>query len=197
MVKKLYHNMQKNRVKKQFAKSSVFEPDVQFFTCAHCFNSGAKENIQIGQHCFLGCILSAQFGGKITIGNNVYIGGSTALQCKESITIGNNVIIANNAMLIDNNNHPSSPEMRLKMSQCDDYIHDRLWSWEVADSAPIVIRDNVWIGRDTRILKGVTVGEGSIVALGAVVTHDVPPYTVVAGNPAKVVKELERPENQP
>ena len=55
--------------------------------------------------------------------------------------------------------------------------------------------DNVWLGRDCRIMKGVTVGKGSIVALGAIVTKDVPPYTVVAGNPAKVVKQLPSPED--
>ena len=85
--------------------------------------------------------------------------------------------------------------MRLKMSQCDSFLTDELWSWKYADSLPIVIEDNVWIGRDSRILKGVTVGKGSIVALGAIVTHDVPPYCVVAGNPAKVVKRLAEKES--
>jgi ABC-type sugar transport system ATPase subunit len=56
------------------------------------------------------------------------------------------------------------------------------------------VQENVWIGRDSRILKGVTVGKGAIVALSAVVTHDVPPYTVVACNPARVVKQLTPPE---
>ena len=82
------------------------------------------------------------------------------------------------------------------MSECEDFMRDSLWSWEYAESKPIVIKDNVWIGRDCRILKGVTVGEGSIVALGAIVTKDVPPYTVVAGNPAKVVKQLSRDEEE-
>jgi len=196
MLKRLYHKHKQYRVKRNFAKNSVFEPDAYFFTYAHCNNTGRPENISIGNHCYIGCIITAQHGGKVTIGNNVYIGGSTWLQCKDSITIGNNVIIANNTMLIDNNNHPSSPEMRMKMSQCDDFLSDPLWSWQVADSAPIIVEENVWIGRDARILKGVTIGRGSIVALGAIVTHDVPPYTVVAGNPARVVKKLSKPENE-
>ena len=114
----------------------------------------------------------------------------------EKIEIGNDVIIANNVLLVDNNNHPTSPEERMKMSQCDDFLRDELWSWKYAESKPIVIDDNVWIGRDSRILKGVTVGKGSIVALGAIVTRDVPPYSVVAGNPAKVVKTLESLEEK-
>ena len=64
------------------------------------------------------------------------------------------------------------------------------WKWKYADSAPIVIEDNVWIGEYSAILKGVTIGTGSIVASHAVVTKDVPPYTIVAGNPARVVKEI-------
>ncbi|MDO5526467.1 MAG: acyltransferase [Prevotella sp.] len=55
-------------------------------------------------------------------------------------------------------------------------------------SKPIVIKDNVWIGRRAMILKGVTIGEGAVIAAGSVVTKDVPPHTLVAGNPAKVIK---------
>ena len=81
------------------------------------------------------------------------------------------------------------------MSFCDNFMTDKLWSWEFAESSPIKICDNVWIGRDARILKGVTIGEGSIVALGAIVTKDVPPYSIVAGNPASVVKYLSQTES--
>lgn len=65
------------------------------------------------------------------------------------------------------------------------------WKWKHAVSAPIVIEDNVWIGEYAAVLKGVTIGTGAIVASHAVVTKDVPPYTIVAGNPARVVKELD------
>ena len=54
---------------------------------------------------------------------------------------------------------------------------------------PVTIRDNVWIGNGATILKGVTIGEGSVIAAKSVVTRDVPPHTIVAGNPAKVIKE--------
>ena len=105
-------------------------------------------------------------------------------------------MISNNVIIVDNNNHPIEPKMRLKMTSCKDYLNDELWSWKYAESKPIVIEDNVWIGRDSRIMKGVTIGKGSIVALGAIVTRDVPPYSVVAGNPAKVVKILDPLEDE-
>ena len=59
---------------------------------------------------------------------------------------------------------------------------------------PIVIKDKAWIGFNSIILKGVTIGEGAIVGAGSVVTKDVPPYTIVAGNPARIVREI--PENE-
>lgn len=65
-----------------------------------------------------------------------------------------------------------------------------LWRNIYAESAPIIIEDNVWIGERAIILKGVTIGMGAIVATGAIVTKDVPPYSVVAGNPAKIVKDI-------
>lgn len=63
-------------------------------------------------------------------------------------------------------------------------------NWDVVKSKPIKICDDAWIGMNCIILKGVTIGEGAIVGAGSVVTKDVPAWTVVAGNPAKVVKTL-------
>lgn len=183
------------RAKKQFKKHAIVSSNMVFLPGASCRNSGNYANVLIKDHCTIGASFIALFGGKITVDENTYIGGGTVLQSKERITIGKNVIVANNVLLVDNNNHPTAPEERMKMSQCNDFLNDDLWSWKYAESKPIIIEDNVWIGRDSRILKGVKIGKGSIVALGAIVTHDVPPYSVVAGNPAKVVKKLKSPED--
>ncbi len=188
------NKLQLRNIEKAFVRGALVANSPTFLLGASCKNDGPRENIKIGKHCTIGGALFALFGGQIKIGNNVYIGPGTSIQAKESITVSDNVIIANNVILLDNNNHPTSPEMRLKMSACKDFLNDELWSWKYAESAPIIIEENVWIGRDARILKGVTIGIGSIVALGAVVTHDVPPYCVVAGNPAQVVKKLPKPE---
>ncbi len=195
MLKRIRRLYRLKITKKSFAAHAVADASTVFMPGARCENDGNRENIRIGAHCTVGAALVSRFGGVITVGENTYIGPDTSLQAKESIRVGKNVIIANNVLILDNNNHPTSPEARLEMSACADFLHDPLWSWKDADSAPVVIEDNVWIGRDARVLKGVTVGKGSIVALGAVVTHDVPPYTVVAGNPARVVKTLTPPES--
>ena len=67
--------------------------------------------------------------------------------------------------------------------------------WSVVNSAPITIEDDVWIGMDALILKGVTIGKGSIIAPKSVVTKNVPPFTVVGGNPAAIIKQLEKPDD--
>ena len=187
----IYKKISAKKRRRIFLQKTHTANSVVIMPGAACNNSGSKECVQIGEHCTVAALFQALCGGCITVGPDTYIGPGTVIQSKESITIGRGVIIANNVLILDNNNHPVDPQMRQKMSQCEDFLRDPLWSWQYADSAPVVIEDNVWIGRDARIMKGVTVGKGSIVALGAIVTKDVPPYTIVAGNPAKVVKALD------
>jgi len=176
--------------KYKFAKNAVLGDNNTFMSSAKAHVDSKRNCIRIGNNNTIGALFQALCGGNISVGNNTYIGSQTVLQAKESISIGSYVIIANNVLIVDNNNHPVEPEMRMNMSKCDNFLTDELWSWKYAKSKPVVIGDNVWIGRDSRILKGVIIGEGAIVALGAIVTNDVPPYSVVAGNPAKVVKHL-------
>ena len=64
------------------------------------------------------------------------------------------------------------------------------FNWNIVKTKPIVIEDDVWVGFNSIILKGVTIGKGSIVAAGSVVSKDVEPFTVVAGNPALVIKKM-------
>lgn len=194
MIRKIRDYYQLQRIKKSFSKHSVSDAETIFLIGAMCKNTGESSNVVVESHCTVGAIFMCQCGGHIKVGKDTYIGPGTYIQAKESITIGNSVIVANNVLLCDNNNHPTDPKLRLEMSACNDFMNDELWTWKYSESAPIVIEDNVWIGRDARILKGVTVGRGSIVAMGAIVTHDVPPYCVVAGNPAKIVKQLSHKE---
>lgn len=115
----------------------------------------------------------------IVIGDEVYLGFASTLSCADKITIGNRVLIAQFASIYDNNNHPIDPAARAKNMPINE-----------EDIAPVVIEDDVWIGAHSVILKGVTVGKGAVVAMGSIVSKDVPPMTVVAGNPARVVKTI-------
>lgn len=109
----------------------------------------------------------------VTVGKNVYVNHACSMLALGKITIEDDVLIGPKANLLSEG-HPLDPKTRKSM-----------------DVSPVVIKRNAWIGAGATILPGVTVGENSIVAAGAMVTKDVPANTVVAGVPAKVVKELE------
>jgi carbonic anhydrase/acetyltransferase-like protein (isoleucine patch superfamily) len=96
------------------------------------------------------------------------------ISASDQITIGNGVMLANGSYVTDSDWHT---------------IYDRTVRDDRA--SPVTIGDNVWLGDHATVLKGVTIGENSVVAARAVVTRDVPANVVVAGNPAKVVKELD------
>ena len=120
--------------------------------------------------------------GMITIGAQCEIFGTLHSMGDGRISIGDHTCI------YDNNNHPTDPVVREKM--CMEGFHTDAWRWTHSDSKPITIEDNVWIGENAVILKGVQIGRGSIIACNAVVTKDVPPYTIAAGNPARIVKDI-------
>ena len=113
---------------------------------------------------------------QIRIGDNVGM-SSTRIWIHDSLTIGHNVKIGGGVLLIDTDCHPI------------DYLVRRT-SNEGTCSAPIVIEDDVWIGAQSIILKGVTIGARSIIGAGSVVTKNIPSDCIAAGNPCKVIKRL-------
>ncbi|MDJ0879312.1 MAG: acyltransferase [Halieaceae bacterium] len=112
--------------------------------------------------------------GSITLGDYVLVSPGTRISASDEITIGDSVMIANGAYITDSDWHG---------------IYDRTARDDQVK--PVHIGENAWIGDHAMVLKGVTVGQNSVVAARAVVTRDVPANVVVAGNPAKVVKELD------
>lgn len=173
--------------RKVFKKNSVMGKNVDIGPRSNC-ESTCTELINIGNNCRISGRLQSQSGGRIIIGDNTCIYDKTVVGSVESITIGSCVIISNHVHIYDNNNHPTSVSVRHEM--CMNGFDGDPWHWKHSASAPIVIEDDVWIGEYAAVLKGVTIGRGAIVASHAVVTKDVPPYTIVAGNPARVVKEI-------
>jgi len=113
------------------------------------------------------------YGLNITVGRAVFIGYECAITGHGAVTIADEVMIAHKVNLVTAG-HPVEPHHRRA------YI----------TAEPITIGRNVWIGAAATILPGVTVGADSVVAAGAVVTHDVPPATLVAGVPARVIRHL-------
>jgi len=159
-----------------------------------------KENrkyVEIGQNGLIrASFIFESESGYVNIGNNVHIGGGTFIS-RSSITIQDDVTMAWGITLYDHDSHSIFWEHRKNDNyQCySDFINyngnnviNKDWSNVI--SKPILVESKVWIGFDVTILKGVTIGEGAVIGAKSVVTRDVPPWTVVAGNPARVVKQI-------
>lgn len=125
-------------------------------------------------------------GARIECGDRCYIGASH-LVCAERISLEDDVVISWGVTIVDHNSHAILWEDR--KSDILDWAKN-LKNWDNVKISPIRLKRRSWIGFNASILKGVTIGEGAIVAAGAVVTKDVPPYTIVAGNPAIVIRTL-------
>jgi len=145
--------------------------------------------VSIGTGCLIeGSLVTETKNSKIMIGNNVYIGGGTLLDCVSIIEIEDDVLISYQGILADSDNH--SVRYSIRKKDLSDWRDGGRHDWSTTVTKPIKIGKGVWIGARAIILKGVTVGEGAIVGAGSVVTKDVPPWTIVAGNPARIIREI-------
>jgi acetyltransferase-like isoleucine patch superfamily enzyme len=151
--------------------------------------SGESRKIVVGGHTHvLGELFTFAHGGEIKIGEWCYVGEGSRIWSAASIEIGNRVLISHSANIFDSLTHPLQATARHKqVKQILEQGHPLKVS---LNESPVKIRDDAWIGAGAMVLRGVTVGEGGVVAAGAVVTKDVPSYSIVAGNPAVFVREL-------
>lgn len=188
-IKSTPDRMKKRAKLSKFKKYAEFGVGLEVGSVSDCVAEGPGR-IKIGNHSVMLGHLESQSEGKITIGDHCYFAYKSKIGSVNSITIGNCVGIASFAHIYDNNTHPTS--RTVWHDYCQRGFSGDHWKWKHAQSAPVVIGNDVWIGEFAAVMKGVTIGDGAIVAAHAVVTKDVPPYTLVAGNPARVVKELPR-----
>ena len=119
---------------------------------------------------FHGTTISVQNGGYMTVGNCL-INNKCSIMCRKQVSIGNNTDIAAGVLIQDYDGHVLLPNTR------------------ETSALPISIGNNVWIGANSIILKGVTIGDGAVVAAGSIVTKDVPPRCLAGGVPAKIIRE--------
>ena len=193
---------------KKFIKKQKNKKIQKYYDCCEDTHTGngftldlrhpvqGKKYLSIGHNCLIdGQFIFEKESGFISVGDRVHIGGSKFISINE-IQIGDDVTIAWGCTIYDHNSHSVEWEERkhdtireYESIKCSgDPIKNK--DWDVVKSQPIRICDKAWIGMNVIILKGVTVGEGAVVAAGSVVTKDVPAWTVVGGNPAQVIKKL-------
>lgn len=179
--------------------SEPIPPNVQFGEGFYCETAQvfrrlrSKESgaVVMGKHvsCYSGCSFSVGHRGRVTIGDFTLLNGAL-IMAEDRIDIGSHCLISWNVGIADSDFHPLEPAQRLIDAQAlAPFLKDKPPRPKLK-TAPVIIQDNVWIGMNAVILKGVTIGENSVIAAGSVVTKDVPANAVVAGNPALVVKEF-------
>jgi acetyltransferase-like isoleucine patch superfamily enzyme len=158
---------------------------------AWCTNLGDWDDIRLGDRVYVrGLLRCGGRGGKITIGDEVYIGDETIISSESSVSIGSLTLVSHGVHIFDTVGHPLDAAERER-------------DWKVVmgtqpgprpdvPSASVAIGERVWIGFNATIMRGVSVGDGAVIAAGSIVLEDVEPYTMVAGVPARKIKELPR-----
>ena len=155
------------------------------------YRSQAAAGVTIGRGAstYLGTMFDVAEKGEVVLGDYTLVHGARII-CDSRIVIGDYSLISWNVVLMDSYRVPVDPvQRRVVLQALPDRQHRYLDG--VADARPITIGSNVWIGFDVCVLPGVNIGEGSIVGARSVVADDVPPYTIVAGNPARVIRKIE------
>lgn len=153
------------------------------FCFKHYFATG-KVGLRVGRNVTIWrASLAVEKKGLIEIGDNCYI-ANASLVSSSRITIGSCVMIAGGVTIADSDFHPLGPAARVADSIALSPIGDRTRRPPI-ETRPVVIDDDVWIGYNATILKGVHIGAGAVVAPGAVVIRDVASGTLVGGNPAR------------
>lgn len=193
LLQRLTQNIEQIQVEQaaqNFRNNAQIEANCRIGPRAWCVNPAEIDHIQLGQSVICRGILRCEdySPGNIIIHHDVYIGDDVIISCANKVEIGAYTLLAHGVQVFDNDSHPIDPDLRVR-----DYLTilgREPGQRPLIPSAPIYIGERCWIGINVLILKGVSIGNGSVVAAGSIVTSDVPQNTLVAGNPARVVKAL-------
>lgn len=198
MLRKLYYNIceriysvgrlraEKKRIERLKTQGIIPQSSVIHETGSLLNLAGKGGEINVGENCHIYGSLTV-LSGIITVGDYCTIGDMTRIVSRKSITIGNRVMIAHNVNIFDNNSHPTDAVLRHQ-----DFLANYNGNTKEFDAkaAEIIIEDDVWIGFNSIILKGVKIGQGAIIGAGSIVAKDVEPWTINVGNPLRIAHKL-------
>ncbi len=171
--------------------------DARLGSSARIINMGKDSSlITIGASSIVdGDLLTFAHGGRIAVGKWCYIGEGSRVWSAGQINIGDRVMISHNVNIFDSLTHPIDQALRRQhFLAIATTGHPKQID---LGERPVFIEDDAWIAAGAIVLRGVRIGKAAIVGAGAVVTHDVPPFAVVGGNPARVIRYLTAPEGGP
>lgn len=177
------------QVWRQFDEGASIGPNVKLGLDARMINLGAPEQAVLEGDCVVRGCLRLEPQGRMRIGSFVYVGDGAIVSAQSEVTIGEATLLAHGVMVFDNNSHPINPHAREIQFRRMVGVKDR-YTPIVVDAAPVRIGRRCWIGMNAMVMKGVSIGDDTIVAAGSVVTADLPSGVVAAGNPARVLREL-------
>lgn len=202
LIKKIYKKIRKlfSRENNTSAQQHYYDNDTKNLRFSSIYLDMRKplknkKYVRIGNDCSVsGTIIFETPEGFVEIADRVFIGGVTII-CRNSILIEENVQIAWGVTIFDHNAHSFDYKERIK--DIDLFFENKKKNknvlenknWDVVKASPIRICKNAWIGMNTIILNGVTIGEGAIIGAGSVVRSDIPPWTIAMGNPALVIAD--------
>lgn len=164
----------------ELGKNSWFQSPIIWHKPKHI---AIGSNVLIKKRCRIEAISTRKKAGiiRLRIGDNTIFQQNCQIIAADSILIGKNVLIAANVLITDHDHRYDHPEKAAAL------VRD-------LTTAPVVIENGCWLGYGCVVLKGVTIGERAVIGANSVVTKDVPPGSVAAGNPARVIKKINRSE---
>lgn len=143
-----------------------------------------------GAQVYLAVMFDMGRDARVTLGDYASMTGGRLI-CDDAITIGAYTLISWNVVIMDTYRLPLDPALRRRVMHSVGQSTDRVIAHADTPARPVSIGENVWIGFDACVLPGVTIGQGAIVGAKSVVVEDVAPFTVVAGNPARVLRHID------
>jgi acetyltransferase-like isoleucine patch superfamily enzyme len=176
------------RIFESFENAAVIGEGLRLGLHARVINKNAEKRVRIGDNCAIRGVIRCNPGAEVSIGELVYVGDGVVMDAMSKIEIGAHTLLAHGVQILDNDNHPTDAAERAAHFEAILGITRRK-DFQIG-SAPVIIGRRCWLGFNTAVMKGVTMGEDSIAAAGSMVLKDVPPLSLVGGNPAKLIKSL-------